>query len=85
MYSIAGKFGGLASISENKNILIWQMAKSCPESTCTLEIVEGSGLVDQSSSIKQIIWNAAYGGIGLLLLVRDYPALKRSKTIENKP
>ena len=28
---------------------------------CALEIVEGSGLLDQSSLIEQIVWSAVYG------------------------
>ena len=57
------------------------MAEPCPKSavcTCTLEIIEVSGLL----SIKQ--WSAAYVGIivfGLQPSMRDYSALKeKSKT-----
>ena len=81
IYRIAGKFGGLASVSENKywQILIWQMAEfdlAMPRISRMLEIVDGSGLLVRSS--------AGYGGIivfGLQPSVRDYPALKeKSKT-----
>ena len=39
------------------NLVDWpSLIYPCPESAaCTLEIVEGSGLLDQSSSIEQIV------------------------------
>ena len=51
------KFGRLASTNENKNIGGGRSSHA-PESAvcaCTLEIVERSGLLDQSSSTKQIL------------------------------
>ena len=50
------KFGRLALTNENKNI--GGQSSHAPESAicaCTLEIVERSGLLDQSSSTKQIL------------------------------
>ena len=71
-------------------VLMWRMMiQPRPETVAyayAFEIVEGSGLLDQSSLIEQIVWSTEYRGIivsGLQPSIRDYAALERE--IENMP